>query len=143
MWASAIYVAVLVAAFAFPNSLGQNALRPGVVLGPALLVLFARPRAPRAAVVVIAAALLYLQWLPAVRAVEEARGDPSTAAAFHGEVLDFLGPRAQARASGWRCRSRATTGRRPTSPRTTRWRAAGTGSSTARSTRCSTTASTR
>ena len=26
---------------------GQNALRPGVVLGPALLVLFARPRAPR------------------------------------------------------------------------------------------------
>ena len=86
---------MLVAAFAFPNSLGQNALRPGVVLGPALLVLFARPRAPRAAVVVIAAALLYLQWLPAVRAVEEARGDPSTAAAFHAEVLDFLGPRAK------------------------------------------------
>jgi hypothetical protein len=95
MWASAIYVAVLVAAFAFPNSLGQNALRPGVVLGPALLVLFARPRAPRAAVVVIAAALLYLQWLPAVRAVEEARGDPSTAAAFHDEVLRFLEPRAK------------------------------------------------
>ena len=48
---SALYVAVLVAAFAIPNSLGQNALRPGVVLGPALLVLFARPRAPRAAIV--------------------------------------------------------------------------------------------
>ena len=95
IWASAIYVAVLVAAFAFPNSLGQNALRPGVVLGPALLVLFARPRAPRAALVVIAAALLYLQWLPAVRAVEEARGDPSTAAGFHREVLDFLAPRAK------------------------------------------------
>ena len=87
IWAAAIYVAVLVAAFAIPNSLGQNALRPGVVLGPALLVLFARPRAPRAAVAVIAVALLYLQWLPAVRAVEEARGDPSTAAAFHEEVL--------------------------------------------------------
>ena len=29
IWAAAIYVAVLVAAFAFPNSLGQNALRPG------------------------------------------------------------------------------------------------------------------
>jgi hypothetical protein len=95
IWASAIYVAVLVAAFAFPNSLGQNALRPGVVLGPALLVLFARPRAPCAALVVIAAALLYLQWLPAVRAVEEARGDPSTAAGFHKEVLDFLAPRAK------------------------------------------------
>ena len=57
------------------------------MLGPALLVLFARPRAPRAAVAVVAVALLYLQWLPAVRAVEEARGDPSTDAAFHAEVL--------------------------------------------------------
>jgi hypothetical protein len=95
IWAAGIYVAILVAAFAIPNSLGQNALRPGVVLGPALLVLFARPRAPRSAIVVIAVALLYLQWLPAVRAVEEARGDPSTHAAFHDEVLRFLQPRAQ------------------------------------------------
>jgi hypothetical protein len=30
-----------------------------------------------------------------VRAVEEARGDPSTAAAFHQEVLDFLSTRAR------------------------------------------------
>ena len=95
LWAAGIYVAILAAAFAIPNSLGQNALRPGVVLGPALLVLFARPRAPRAAIVVIAVALLYLQWLPAVRAVEEARGDPSTHKAFHAEVLDFLRDRAQ------------------------------------------------
>jgi hypothetical protein len=90
LWASSIYVAILVAAFAFPNSLGQNALRPGVVIGPALLVLFARPRAPRIAIAVVAVALVYLQWLPAVRAVEEARGDPSTQAAFHAEVLRFL-----------------------------------------------------
>jgi hypothetical protein len=95
LWAAAIYVAILVAAFAIPNSLGQNALRPGVVLGPALLVLFARPKAPRVAIAVIAVALLYLQWLPAVRAVEEARGDPSTHAAFHDEVLRFLETRAQ------------------------------------------------
>jgi hypothetical protein len=95
LWAAAIYVAILVAAFAIPNSLGQNALRPGVVLGPALLVLFARPRAPRAAIAVIAVALLYLQWLPAVRAVEEARGDPSTHKAFHAEVLRFLQTRAR------------------------------------------------
>ena len=65
------------------------------MLGPALLILFARPRAPRAAIVFIAVALLYLQWLPAVRAVEEARGDPSTQAAFHQEVLDFLHDRAR------------------------------------------------
>jgi hypothetical protein len=95
IWAAALYIAVLVAAFAIPNALGQNALRPGVVLGPALLVLFARPRAPRLAVVVVAVALVYLQWLPAVRAVEEAHGDPSTAAAFHAEVLRFLDTRAQ------------------------------------------------
>ena len=95
IWGAAIYVTVLVAAFAIPNPLGQNALRPGVVLGPALLVLYARPRAPRAAVVAIAVALLYLQWLPAVRAVEEARGDPSTSAAFHDEVLRFLRDRAE------------------------------------------------
>src|SRR5215211_6728774 len=95
IWGAAIYVTVLVLAFAIPNPLGQNALRPGVVLGPALLVLFTRPRAPRAAVVGIAVALLYLQWLPAVRAVEEARGDPSTHRAFHAEVLSFLRDRAQ------------------------------------------------
>jgi hypothetical protein len=95
IWAAAIYIAVLVAAFVIPNSLGQNALRPGVVLGPALLVLFARPRAPRLAIVAVAVALLYLQWLPAVRAVEEAHGDPSTAAAFHAEVLRFLDTRAR------------------------------------------------
>ena len=90
LWAAGLYVAVLVAAFAFPNALGQNSLRPGLVLGPALLVLFARPGAPRYAVAAVAVVLLYLQWLPAVRAVEEARGDPSTAKAFHGEVLRFL-----------------------------------------------------
>lgn len=95
LWGGAIYLAVLVAAYAVPNALGQNALRPGAVLGPALLVLFARPRAPRAAIAVVAAALLYLQWLPAVRAVEEAHGDPSTTSAFHQEVLDFLGARAR------------------------------------------------
>jgi hypothetical protein len=95
IWGAAIYVTVLVAAFAIPNPLGQNALRPGVVLGPALLVLFARPRASRIAVAVVAVALLYLQWLPAVRAVDEARGDPSTRAAFHAEVLRFLHSRAK------------------------------------------------
>ena len=70
---------------------------------------------PTYKVVVVAVALLYLQWLPAVRAVDEARGDPSTQAAFHQEVLDFLHDARAARASGSRCRSPATTGRRRTS----------------------------
>ena len=34
--------------------------------------------------------LLYLQWLPAVRAVAEAHGDPSTRLAFQVEARDFL-----------------------------------------------------
>ena len=95
LWAAALYVIVLVAAFALPNPLGQNALRPGVVLGPALLVCSpARARRARPSLVV-AVALLYLQWLPAVRAVEEARGDPSTKAVpRRGAAL----PRRRARA---------------------------------------------
>jgi hypothetical protein len=88
-----LYLIVLVAAFALPNGLGQNALRPGAVLGPALLVLYARRHGSRPALVALVALvgfLVYLQWLPAVRAVDEARGDPSTQAAFHQEVLDYL-----------------------------------------------------
>ena len=39
--------------------------------------------------------LLYLQWLPAVRAVAEAHGDPSTRLAFQAEARDFLGAHAK------------------------------------------------
>jgi hypothetical protein len=95
MWAAALNVALLAGAFAIPNALGQNALRAALLLGPSLLVLVARPAAPRAAIALVAGALVYLTWLPAVRAVEEARGDPSTQAAFHDEVLEFLEPRAR------------------------------------------------
>jgi len=95
LWAAGLNVVILVGAFAIPNALGQNALRPALLVGAALLVLVARPAAPRAAVAVVAVALVYLSWLPAVRAVEEARGDPSTQAAFHDEVLRFLEPRAR------------------------------------------------
>ena len=69
---------MLVAAFVIPTPFGQNALRLPVLLGPALLVLAPRAGAPRAAIAVVLVALLYLQWLPAVRAVAEAHGDPST-----------------------------------------------------------------
>jgi hypothetical protein len=86
--AALLYVAVLVAAFVIPTPFGQNALRLPVLLGPALLVLAPRTNAPRMALAVTLVALLYLQWLPAVRAVAEAHGDPSTSAAF------FADPRA-------------------------------------------------
>jgi hypothetical protein len=79
--------ALLLAAFALPTPLGQNAMRLPLLLGPALLVL----GAPRSrAVLLVAAALVYLQWLPAVRAVTEAAGDPSTTAAYYDEVRDVV-----------------------------------------------------
>jgi len=95
LWAAIFYVAILAAAFAFSNPLGQNALRPGLLIGPSLLVLCPRPGAPRAAIAVVCAGLVYLSILPAVRAIEEARGDPSSQAAFHSEVLEFLATHAR------------------------------------------------
>lgn len=85
-----LYAVVLVAAFVFPTPFGQNALRLAVLLGPALLILAPRPGAPRAAFAVVVVALVYLQWLPAVRAVAEAHGDPSTEAAFFAAPRAFL-----------------------------------------------------
>jgi hypothetical protein len=85
-----LYVAVLVGAFVIPTPFGQNALRLPVLLGPALLMLAPRAAAPRFALVGVVVALVYLQWLPAVRAVAEAHGDPSTAASFYAEPRAFL-----------------------------------------------------
>jgi hypothetical protein len=90
-----LQVAVLVAAFAIPTTFGQNALRLAVLLGPPLLVLAARERAPRLALVACGAVLVYLQWLPAVRAVDEAAGDPSTQASFFTGARAFLAHAAQ------------------------------------------------
>ena len=94
-WAAIFYLTLLVAAFAFSNPLGQNALRPGLLLGPSLLVLFPRPGAPRAVIAVVCVGLVYLSLLPAVRALDEARGDPSSQAAYHADVLQFLAAHAQ------------------------------------------------
>jgi hypothetical protein len=85
-----LYLVVLIGAFVIPTPFGQNALRLPVLLGPALLVLAPRATAPRAAIVAVLVALVYLQWLPAVRAVEEAHGDPSTQEAFFAEPRAFL-----------------------------------------------------
>jgi hypothetical protein len=85
-----LHLAVLVGAFLIPTTFGQNALRLAVLLGPPLLVLAARPRAPRLGLAVCGVLLVYLQWLPAVRAVAEASGDPSTQASFYTGARDFL-----------------------------------------------------
>ena len=85
-----LHLAVLAGAFLVPTTFGQNALRLAVLLGPPALVLAARDRVPRYALATCGAALLYLQWLPAVRAVGEAAGDPSTQASFFTGARAFL-----------------------------------------------------
>src|SRR3954452_8849013 len=91
LWAGGLlYLAVLVSAFFVPTPFGQNALRLGVLAGPSVLALAHRRRVPVLALAVVGAGLLYLQWLPAVRAVAEAHGDPSTRLAFQAEARDFL-----------------------------------------------------
>jgi hypothetical protein len=91
LWAAGLlYLAVLVGAFVVPTPFGQTALRLPVLLGPSLLVLARRRPAPLLVLAVVAVGLLYLQWLPAVRAVAQAEGDPSTRPAFQAEALRFL-----------------------------------------------------
>jgi hypothetical protein len=85
-----LYLVVLVCAFVIPTPFGQNALRLPVLLGPALLVLAPRATAPRAALAAVVVALVYLQWLPAVRAVAEAHDDPSTEESFYAAPREFL-----------------------------------------------------
>jgi hypothetical protein len=82
------YIVLLAATFLIPTPVGQNALRLGVLAGPAVLA--AAGRGPRAAVLLVGAGLLYMQWLPAVRAVTEAHGDPAAQPAYHAPLLGFL-----------------------------------------------------
>jgi hypothetical protein len=88
--AAALNAAMLLAAFLVDTAVGQNAMRLAVTLGPAALAV----AAPRTRVaLLVGVGLLYLQWLPAVRAVAEADGDPSVHAAFHEEAARYLEPR--------------------------------------------------
>jgi hypothetical protein len=82
---------LLVAAFVLPTSVGQTTARPLAILGPAVLAIGIRPgRRAAAAGVVVGIGLLYLQWLPAVRAIAEAQGDPSTHSSYYSEVLRIV-----------------------------------------------------
>jgi hypothetical protein len=88
--AGVLYLVLLAAAFVIPSPFGQNALRLPVLLGPAALLLAPRVGVPALARVVVVGALVYLAWLPAVRAVDEAHGDPSTTAAFFHAPREFF-----------------------------------------------------
>lgn len=88
--AGLLAVAVLAVSFAVPNAFGQNALRLPVLLGPVALLLAPRRGVPMLARAVVLGGLVYLGCLPAVRAVDEAQGDPSTQSAFWRAPRDFL-----------------------------------------------------
>jgi len=91
IWAAGmLYLLVLIGAFFIPSPFGQNALRLGVLAGPSALALAHRRKVPIAALAFFGIGLVYLQWLPAVRAVAEAHGDPSTKASFQAEARSYL-----------------------------------------------------
>ena len=90
-----LYLSSSSARIVLPASLGQNALRPGVVPRPGA----ARARPPRdrrLLVVLVAGALLYLcSCCPPCAPCTRPRGDPSSKPAFHSEVLRVIGERLQ------------------------------------------------
>jgi len=89
LWmAGALYVLLLAAAYVVDTPVGQNATRLGTLAGASVLALAAR--GPRRAVIAVGVVLVWLQWLPAVRAVVEADGDPAARASFHAPLLGFL-----------------------------------------------------
>lgn len=90
--AGTLYLGLLAGAFLIETPVGQNAVRLGALALPAALVLAGR--GPKPALIGVGAVLVYLQLLPAVRAVDEAWGDPSTKASFYEPLLDHLAERA-------------------------------------------------
>lgn len=89
-----VYVGVLAVAYLVPEPVGQNAARLAVFAGPAVLLAFAT--GPRVAVLVVCAGFVYLQWLPAYRALDEAAGDPSVHARYYTPLNDLLSQHAGA-----------------------------------------------
>ena len=101
--AAVVYLVLLFGAFVLPTPLGPERAAAGVLLGPSLLALCPRPRAPRVLLVLAIGLLVYLQWLPAVRAVTEAIGRPGDqGGVLHAAVASSTRWRGRATAS--RCR---------------------------------------
>jgi hypothetical protein len=85
----AIYVAVLAAAFLIQSPMGGNATRMGsLLLGPALA--FGLWQRQRFALVLLVPVLVYWQWSPVFRDLEEVRAQPSVEAGYYAPVRDFL-----------------------------------------------------
>jgi hypothetical protein len=85
----AAYAAALTAAFLIQSPMGGNATRMGaLLLGPALA--FGLWRRQRLALVLLVPVLLYWQWSPVVRDLEEVSAQPSVKPGYYAPLIDFL-----------------------------------------------------
>ncbi len=90
-----LYALLCVAALVIPSPVGGNAARLGALLaGPVAFALLWPHR--RLALAVLALPIAYWVVQPAVRDVRRAGDDPSTTAAFHRPLVDFLRARGDA-----------------------------------------------
>jgi hypothetical protein len=81
------------AAFVVPTPVGGNATRLAALMAGPLLVCLPLTGRRRIAVLAALPLLAYWQLMPPVRDAAVAAGDPSTQAAYYGELLDELRPR--------------------------------------------------
>jgi hypothetical protein len=85
----AAYGLALIAAFLIQSPMGGNATRMGsLLLGPVLA--FGLWRRQRFVLVLLIPVLIYWQWSPVVRDLEEVRAEPSVTAGFYAPLRDFL-----------------------------------------------------
>jgi hypothetical protein len=85
----AAYGAALAAAFLVQSPMGGNATRMGsLLLGPVLA--FGLWRRQRFALVLLVPVLIYWQWSPVVRDLEEVNAQPSVKAGYYAPLIDFL-----------------------------------------------------
>ncbi len=85
----AAYGTALAAAFLIQSPMGGNATRMGsLLLGPVLA--FGLWRRQRFALVLLIPVLIYWQWSPVVRDLEEVSAQPSVRAGYYAPLVDFL-----------------------------------------------------
>jgi hypothetical protein len=85
----AAYGAALAAAFAIQTPMGGNATRMGsLLLGPVLA--FGLWRRQKFALVLLIPVLIYWQWSPVVRDLEQVSAQPSVTPGFYAPLRDFL-----------------------------------------------------
>jgi hypothetical protein len=85
----AVYGAALSGAFLIQSPMGGNATRLGsLLLGPILA--FGLWRRQRFALILLVPVLIYWQWSPVVRDLEEVNAQPSVSAGYYAPLIDFL-----------------------------------------------------